>query len=505
MLSDVSDALSYSADVDFAILKLGRLFRIIKILKLLKFDSVLRILRILIKIVPGFLNVMFLLVCFVIIYGIIGNQTFALIEFNGTHDKYSNFRTLRSSILSMVKFLTGEGWVQFMYDISVKKPGCVDYPQYDDNMCGFNDKPGCIPINGCGSRGIFPFLMTFQVFAVFTMLNVTISVIVNAFHHEFIQKTIKTNKEYQLFSKGWLLYDPELTCYMKPEVLEQFVMDQENNPFAFPPDLTLRQVRDRLSHLGIALVPGKGCLFENVLLALKLDVDLFEDRSQPIHIQDSLSDPNKLGLLQLYNLKNVRVELIESRGSRKYTKQRRLEVGFSYELFTKFFDKFYTSRAFLFWKHGDRFFNNRKVAGLWPKQLLDNQLKSFEPLDLFTAKLYDELLFKGWGGREEPRKPMSLDLQDPEYDPEHTVYWSYDTPMMKNNCNATFDNNPDTNLLSYINIFNSTGERHEIEESNNSNSPRTPNTVVASRRGIKPATDSGPPPSSQKSSRSLKK
>ena len=53
------------------------------------------------------------------------------------------------SIMTLVKFLTGEGWNLFMYDMSMRQPGCVDVPEYDPNMCGFNDKPGCIPINGC--------------------------------------------------------------------------------------------------------------------------------------------------------------------------------------------------------------------------------------------------------------------------------------------------------------------------------------------------------------------
>ena len=85
VLCDVSDILAFTADINFSILKLARLFRMIKILKLLKFESVLKILRILIKIIPGFINVNFLLVCILLIWAIIGNQSFALVAFQGSH------------------------------------------------------------------------------------------------------------------------------------------------------------------------------------------------------------------------------------------------------------------------------------------------------------------------------------------------------------------------------------------------------------------------------------
>lgn len=394
-------------------------------------------------------------------------------------DKYSNFRTIGSSILTLVKFLTGEGWVQFMYDLSERQPGCVESPLYNVNMCGFNDKVGCIPINGCGTRTIFPFLMTFQIFAVFTILNLTISVIVNAFHHEFHQKSVTVNKMYQRFCRGWLSYDPEMTCYMKPEVLERFVMDQENNPFAFPSSYSMKEIRERLSHLGITVIPGKGCLLEHVMLSLEFDYEVFEDRLDPIQVQDSISDPNTFGLLQVYYSKDIRTELLKSNQLRKLTKQRRLGVKLSTEIFRTFFDKFYTSRAFLRWKHGDRFFNNSRVAGIWPKQYFGLK-KQFEPLDFFSAKLYDDLLFGGWKSKQDVRKePLFLDILDPEYDNADNGQSIFDTPIMKNTCVTTTRGPGDTdNLLSYINIFNTSGEYLENV------SPKTPNYMIAGRNGI---------------------
>lgn len=390
VLCDISDISAFFTDVSFSILKLIRLFRMMKILKLLKFESVLKILRVLIKIIPDFINVLLLLFCIIFIWAIIGNQTFAEVAYGGTYNEYSNFRSIPTAMLTLVKFLTGEGWAIFMYSASQRMPSCVDEPQYDPNMCGFNDKVGCKPLNGCGSRSIFPFMMTYIMFASFTVLNLTISVVVNAFHHEYNQKAAIVSKEYQRFCRCWLMYDTNMTCYLKPEILEQFVMDQQN-PYAFPSTYSMKQLRDRLSHLGLKVIPGRGCLFEHVLTSLQFDYEVFGDRSDPIQIHDSVSDPNSFGLLQVYGSKDLRTELIRSIQSRKLIKQRRLTVKFAMDLSKAFFDKFYMSRAYLRWKHGDSYFDNVKVAGIWPRKITENF--PFDISDIFSAKFYGISIF----------------------------------------------------------------------------------------------------------------
>ena len=388
-------------------------------------------------------------------------------------DKNANFRTLPMSIMTLMKFLTGEGWNLFMYDMSVSQPGCVEVPEYDPDMCGFNDKPGCIPLNGCGNMSIFPFLMIYQIIASFTILNLTISVIVNAFHHEFHQKAIMVTKDCQKFCRRWLIYDPNMTCYMKPETLENFVMDQEN-PYAFPPTYSLKQVRERLSHLGLKVVPGKGCLLEYVLISLQFDYEVFGDRLSPIKKEDSVSDPDTFSLLQVYRSKGIKTELMSGIRSRKLSKQRRLSIKFSVDAFETSFNKFYLSRAFLRWKLGDNFFDNNKVAGIWPRKISDTS-KFFDPLDLFSTKLYESILFSRWNADERKKKePLALDILDPEYDANYKGESIFDTPMITKTCipNTMRSSDTDSNLLSYINIFNPTGDSPDLNYSSRSSEYR---------------------------------
>jgi hypothetical protein len=50
-------------------------------------------------------------------------------------------------------------------------------PDYDPDYCGFNDFPGCIPLNGCGSIAMFPFLLSFILVVSFIFCNLFISVV----------------------------------------------------------------------------------------------------------------------------------------------------------------------------------------------------------------------------------------------------------------------------------------------------------------------------------------
>jgi hypothetical protein len=220
------------------------------------------------------------------------------------------------------------------------------------------------------------------------------------------------------------------------------------------------------------------------MTSLEFDYEVFEDRLDPIQVQDSISDPNTLGLLQVYYSKDIRTELVKSNQSRKLIKQRRLGVQLSTENLGTFFNKFYKSRAFLRWKHGDRFFNNSKVAGIWPKQYLQPK-KQFDPLDIFSAKIYDDLLFGGWKPKQQDikKEPLFLDILDPEYDTAEINGQSiFDTPMINKVCVPRGPIGTDSsNLLSYINVFNPSGETLE----NESFSSKTPSYMIASRKGLK--------------------
>ena len=97
---------------------------------------------------------------------------------SGNYSVHANFRTFPNSLLTLVRFATGEGWGDFMYDASESVDGCVDDPEYRNDMCGFNDKPGCTPLNGCGKLEVFPYLLSFTLFVSMVLFNLFVGVII---------------------------------------------------------------------------------------------------------------------------------------------------------------------------------------------------------------------------------------------------------------------------------------------------------------------------------------
>lgn len=71
-----------------------------------------------------------------------------------------------------------------MYDVAhAGKGDCVSDPEYNVNMCGFADRPGCLPLNGCGSDAIYLYLYSFIMVAFFVSLNLFVGVILDAFQN----------------------------------------------------------------------------------------------------------------------------------------------------------------------------------------------------------------------------------------------------------------------------------------------------------------------------------
>lgn len=60
----------------------------------------------------------------------------------------------------LLRLSTGDGWNFFMHDMAAEREDCVTDPDYDPDMCGFSDRPNCVPLNGCGSWAIFPYMIT---------------------------------------------------------------------------------------------------------------------------------------------------------------------------------------------------------------------------------------------------------------------------------------------------------------------------------------------------------
>merc|ERR1712227_278578 len=110
-----------------------------------------------------------------------GVQLFAKIQFEDAFNEHANFQSFWVAMLTLLRFSTGENWNGFMHNVAAHKPNCVKDPQYDEDMCGFNNKPGCKELNGCGSSAIFIYLLSFTLIVTFVFLNLFIGVILEGF------------------------------------------------------------------------------------------------------------------------------------------------------------------------------------------------------------------------------------------------------------------------------------------------------------------------------------
>lgn len=353
------------------------------------FQTLKTFVRTILKTIPAFCNIGTLVVLFLFIWSLIGVNTYAKVQFYGTHNQYANFRNLNTAFTTIIRFMTGEGWSQFMYDLSREQPGCVSDPPYDETMCGFNDFYGCIPMNGCGHVSVFPFFFCFQIFVAYITLNLTVAVILENYLSLAHTRKATINHVVRLFVAGWLNYDSNKKCYLNYSELERFAIDSDCNPYSFPPELPLSKVRDRLIKMQIRCFLGKGCYLSDVLAGFQKDYaenhkdDPVKDSNlNVISIAESAhfnldTGPGQTNnfLRSYYFNKNLSKELNISLALLTLKKNKKLSIIKGIQIAENFETNFYISRSFFLWKYGPAY--NDDI--LWPKSA-----KKYEETTLFV-------------------------------------------------------------------------------------------------------------------------
>ena len=76
---------------------------------------------------PAMFNIGSLLFMVLFVYSVIGMQMFSTVKFGDQLSSHNNFRTFGSSMLLLVRCLTGENWNVVMKDCSVQPPDCTPY------------------------------------------------------------------------------------------------------------------------------------------------------------------------------------------------------------------------------------------------------------------------------------------------------------------------------------------------------------------------------------------
>ncbi|OQS04775.1 Voltage-gated Ion Channel (VIC) Superfamily, partial [Thraustotheca clavata] len=141
------------------IFRVGRALRLIKKAKTMK-----NLIDTLIVSMPAVGNVTSLLMLLFYIYSALGVQFFAKVAFDSQMiNQYQNFQNFFRALQALIGFSTGENWDNFTWEVVYTQPAtnptCIDRA-FDGAMCGFNDTDvyNCIPLDGCGSWGIVPFM-----------------------------------------------------------------------------------------------------------------------------------------------------------------------------------------------------------------------------------------------------------------------------------------------------------------------------------------------------------
>ena len=102
-----------------------RAFRILRIVKLLqKLDSIRVIIYAIINILPSIANVMSLFILALFIFACVGINLFSGVKYQENIDEKNNFQTFGNSMLILMRFSTGEGWSDFMYEYA-NQEDCV--------------------------------------------------------------------------------------------------------------------------------------------------------------------------------------------------------------------------------------------------------------------------------------------------------------------------------------------------------------------------------------------
>lgn len=97
-----------------------RAFRIMRIFRLIKSSQNMRIiLDTIAHIMPQVTNIMSLVFLLLFIYSVLGLNLFSTVMYQEHYNSNANFRNFESSILLLMRCLTGEGWNKVMKELTL--------------------------------------------------------------------------------------------------------------------------------------------------------------------------------------------------------------------------------------------------------------------------------------------------------------------------------------------------------------------------------------------------
>lgn len=80
--------------------------------------------------IPTFGYVFILIILFIYLFSVLGNRIFADIMLTGNLDENLNFQTFWSSMFTLIRMMTGEGWYSILLDL--QRNQSIEYECRDD-------------------------------------------------------------------------------------------------------------------------------------------------------------------------------------------------------------------------------------------------------------------------------------------------------------------------------------------------------------------------------------
>ncbi|KAG9401991.1 hypothetical protein AC1031_007692 [Aphanomyces cochlioides] len=255
------------ADTLIRVARVARTLRLIRQTKALKnlFDT-------LIVSLPAVANVTSLLLLFYYIYAAVAVQLYATVALNDdmlTEDQ--NFQTFWLALQTLIGFSTGENWDNFIWQVydtvPSTNPTCANR-DFNASMCGFNNSQGCIPLDGCGSWTIVPFLYSFFLFLGYIGINLFSGIVVDAIGDSTVTCPVNAHTLAE-FADMWASFDPRATGLITADQLTDLLVALPP-PFGFSglSGYTRKRVVTVIGDLNIPIYDDNFVHFKDVPRAL---------------------------------------------------------------------------------------------------------------------------------------------------------------------------------------------------------------------------------------------
>jgi len=182
---------------------LGRILRVPRIYQFLGSVPALQgahaIVHTILIILPGIANVACVIFLMMFVYAVIGYDLFGKVAFYNNYNQFTNFRTFGNAFLLLYEIFGLQNWNYVMYDTTHSSPDCDDDPNFDPNVCGFNDREGCLPLNGCGKNMAIPYFISYVVLMSFILANLFLGVVLDGYSECMDKNLVISPHSYQGF------------------------------------------------------------------------------------------------------------------------------------------------------------------------------------------------------------------------------------------------------------------------------------------------------------------